>query len=118
MFESRIYNISMGGVPREEKKEFWLKFINAKDHQLSERDWHAVRHLAADWDTCACGSLDDGISRGPTGYPEDLALRTLGHAFYEHIKEHELKAAQQEFIAIQERGAQLLKSTLFGDTNV
>ncbi len=101
-------------------RAFWMKFLYAKEKDITEQDWEIASDLADNWDTCACGSLDDNIPRIDDSTPEDLNLIRLGIYFVSYVQERDLEAARQTFLDIQQRGAEILHSTLFsaGENNV
>ena len=123
MFKADIWLIANDpNIKREEKRRFWEKFLYADESLLSQDDWDRAWDLANTWDTCACGSLDDGLPRkavnGVVNIPVDQCLIDLGSEFPDYIHDGDLEGARKCFLDIQERGAKLLEPTLFGDTNV
>lgn len=123
MFKADIWLIANDpNIKREEKRRFWEKFLYADESLLSQDDWDRAWDLANTWDTCACGSLDDGLPRkaldGVVNIPVDRELQLLGCRFPDYISHGDLESARECFREIQERGAKLLNPTLFGDTNV
>jgi len=91
----------------EYNRDFWLRFMQADT--LSDEDWEVARGLAGSWDTCWCGSINDGLDRGEVGNePVDPALTVLGLEFYKAICDHDLPDAQKISNEIQERGSVVL----------
>ena len=88
---------------------FWPRFLAAKPDTLTDADWWFAGTLAKHWNTCACGSLNDGIPREPGDVqPTDADLISLGCEFYGSIMRRDLKAAQKLFIQINNRAEQVI----------
>ena len=95
---------------------FWKKFLIAKESEMFSSDWEYAINLASSWNTCACGSVNDGLPRGWDGdeehgsaRPLDEKLQSLGVAFYRQIENYNLPVAQRTFLKIQQRSAVILK---------
>ncbi len=92
-------------------KEFWESFLAVTGNDLrSEADWAFASRLSMRWDTCACGSINDGLPRwgGKDWQPKDKHLSTLGIEFMSAIERKKLQNARNIFCAIQGRGAVVL----------
>lgn len=63
-------------------RAFWEQYWLADPYDLDMEDHDYAFELANQWNTCACGSLDDGIPRDRFGdAPEDKELHRLGMRF-------------------------------------
>ena len=92
-------------------KEFWKRFFHHRRNPalLSWRDWKYARYLSMNWDTCACGSINDGLPRGFGSWrPRDNELQRLGELFFMQIKEQDYTHAKITFHDIQSRAAVVL----------
>ena len=92
-------------------KEFWKRFF-ATDRSIrrSEADWAYAIQLANQWDTCACGSINDGLPREGTGWqPSDHKLYHLGNQFPIILGKRDLTRARRHFMAINRRAAEVLE---------
>lgn len=85
----------------------WQDFLAVGRKRRSEDEWGEALDLADDWNTCACGSLDDGIPRYG-GTPCDDGLYNLGVDFAIAIDDRNLPEARRLFAKIQQRGAEVL----------
>ena len=93
---------------------FWKKFLLSKD--ITSFDWEYADNLARSWNTCACGSVNDGLPRSWDGNeecgsarPVDEKLQSLGMAFFRQIENYNLPVAQRTFLKIQQRSAEVLE---------
>ena len=96
-------------------REFWIRFL-APDGSVyrTREDWRYAASLAASWNTCGCGSINDGLFR--LGHrdddndwcPMDNELMKLGLEFYTVISNRKLVEAREVFALIQLRGAEVL----------
>jgi len=68
-----------------------------------------LKHLAANWPTCACGQLCSNLPRHETGSPKDTALLHLGRYFFEQILEQNWSEALRAFYMIEARTTALLE---------
>ncbi len=104
-------------------KKFWARFLGpgSQGQKRTEADWRFALRLAERWDTCACGSINDGLPRnGKQEFephsdavmkewcPIDRELRTLGINFFCAIGNQNLKISRQIFSQIQHRAGQVL----------
>ncbi len=91
-------------------KQFWETFLNAEEGDLSDEDWAFAASLSNSWQTCACGSVNDGLLRGWHGKralgeswsvndarPQDKQLSNLGLEFNNLIEQREIGKAQIMF---------------------
>lgn len=97
---------------------FWLTFMSKSRKRRSSIDWKRAETLARNWDTCACGSINDGLPRhtenntpAPLDMPLDNELASLGGKFYRTILDKRLSAARTLFNEIQFRAAQVLNKS-------
>ncbi len=67
------------------------------------------RVKAGDWTTCACGRLDDGISRY-ADWPMDVELRYLGIDFTFLVRNDLTTEAADTLIDIEKRAAAVLEA--------
>ena len=94
-------------------KLFWKKFLIADE--LTDDDWDFATKMAGSWNTCACGSINDGLLRrwhtanSTSASPQDGRLHDLGMRFYHAIQHRRLTSAQELFITIQSRGHDVLE---------
>ena len=95
---------------------FWKRLLLAEKSDITPDDWQYAANLAGSWNTCACGSVNDGLPRDwdkdqsyGTARPTDETLQNLGMAFYRQIENHNLPVAQRTFLKIQERSAEVLE---------
>jgi hypothetical protein len=91
-------------------REFWRRFLDTEDAtDLSDSDWMLAAKLAGSWNTCACGSINDGLPRSSIGgEPRDTELFRMGMEFMRLIQQRKLPEAQKMFMKINEQGAQVL----------
>ena len=92
--------------------EFWKRFL-AVDASVrrTAADWAYARQLAGEWNTCACGSINDGLPReGHANWaPKDGTLHVLGMRFMRMIRAKDLPRSRRVFREIQKRGVEVLK---------
>lgn len=109
LFRRLRMNISTGTLEVERNREFWFRFLYAPEEELTDADWYMAHVLAERWDTCACGSMDDGIPRGHGNMPYDTELKFLGCRFPEIIQRRDLEGAREMFKLIEERAAEVIR---------
>ena len=89
---------------------FWQRFMTAKENDLTHADWKFADYLAGTWNTCACGSINDGLPRNDLSHePLDAHLERLGMNFLNQIQAKYLPEAQDVFLRIHERAIEVLK---------
>lgn len=93
----------------ERNRKFWYRFLNADPEQFTARDWDMALTLALQWNTCACGSMDDGIPRFDSGRPHDTQLNQLGCEFPDAIEERDIEKAREIFRLIERRAAKVIQ---------
>ncbi len=98
-------------IKAAQNKRFWIEFMNRKNDDPTEEQWEEALGLATDWDTCACGSINDGLPRLSFNdwEPRDDELSSLGYEFMESISVPDLDQARNLFNAIQMRASVVLK---------
>ena len=100
-------------------RKFWKSFLSKSHDRRSPVEWDEAASLAFNWNTCACGSINDGLPRGEDAgaywaemdalwIPNDAKLRQLGGDFYEDILARDLTRARSRFNAIQKRAGEVL----------
>lgn len=89
-------------------KKFWRRFLRATG--LTDGEWEYARWLASQWNTCACGSLNDGLPRDSRNLePVDSKLERLGCKFMDCMGDRDLNEAQNIFVSINNRAARVIK---------
>ena len=97
-------------------KAFWQKFLSLKKNEINTIDWVRAQHLAESWNTCACGSINDGLPRDWDNDPEGSAepmdghLTQLGNRFMHEVTFRHLKRAQELFSLINDRAYHILNN--------
>lgn len=94
----------------ETNRIFWLDFINQNRRNRTQKEWNRATQLAGTWNTCACGSINDGLSRWSDKKPKDPELYELGLSFFYAIATRRPQRARKYFIKIQARAAVVLAS--------
>ena len=92
-------------------REFWKQFLTTdRSIMRSYADWEYARRLAGEWNTCACGSINDGLPRlsRSNWEPQDGLLQSLGLEFYYAVGEKDLPRCREAFKAIQIQGRKVL----------
>lgn len=98
-------------IKAAQNKRFWIEFMNRKNDDPTEEQWEEALGLATDWDTCACGSINDGLPRLSFNdwEPMDLELSFLGYSFMESVELYDLEKARIIFNEIQMRASVVLQ---------
>ena len=103
----------------EINKKFWASFFHAnrKVKLLTAADWSYAGHLAGNWDTCACGSINDGLPRRSfmDWEPRDRLLSHLGTDFYTAIRNQHYLRARRLFSEIHKRAVVVLAEIASGE---
>ena len=100
--------MSVDTIKARKNRRFWREFLSKSHNQRTNFQWANARDLAFNWDTCACGSVNDGLNRDPTDMPYDPDLRKLGEVFYFAITDHDLPRSRRIFNKIQIRAGKVL----------
>jgi len=98
-------------IKAAQNKRFWIEFMNRKSDDRTDEQWEVAYNLSVQWDTCACGSINDGLERLAdwNWEPIDSRLTDLGDHFMELIEAHDLDGARDCFNEIQMRAGVVLK---------
>jgi len=96
-----------------ENRKFWVNFMNCDIDDMTDWQWVQAYQHARSWDTCACGSINDGLPRIDIEIgdwePTDNKLYTSGIRFMGFIRDHELNEARTCFNDIQKRAGIVLR---------
>ena len=89
--------------------KFWKEFMSMSHRRRTNKEWKRASRLASDWDTCACGSINDGLPRKEeNNVPLDHRLSNLGCLFATVIQDKNLARARRIFNQIQIRAGLVL----------
>ena len=89
--------------------------------KAEEQAWFPEEDIkqAANWTTCACGSLDRSLfMKNASNGPRDGKLNKLGMLFYEHVSYNDFVGAAHTLQEIQDRSIKLLNRTRKKTDNV
>lgn len=89
-------------------RDFWKQFWRSGGY-LNDDEWERAHELANAWNTCACGSLDDGIPRDHIGMPQDPRLQQLGYEFCRDVQHRRFHEAGKTWREIQKRSVTVLQ---------
>jgi len=108
----------MNKTQATENRLFWDKFLEVGRKRRTESEWNKATVLAFSWNTCACGSINDGLPRyGGSGggifspdhnQPLDDTLSDLGGGFHRAVKTSNIRKARTLFNQIQIRAAKVI----------
>jgi len=103
---------SVNKTQATKNKLFWDQFLEVGRKRRTDDEWWQARGLARSWNTCACGSINDGLPRIDRGawknQPKDIGLITLGTSFFYEVKTRNLNKIRTLFSRIQTRSAEVL----------
>jgi len=99
-----------------ENRDFWLRFMSKKHKRRTESQWLHAYKMAINWDTCGCGSINDGLPRQghdqnsySANAPMDEELLDLGAWFMGAVGDQDLNRSRYVFNQIQQRAAEVLQ---------